>query len=472
MRWRHSLLVVLVSIAELSWFYPWLAFLGRFLTRQDGILNPILVFALFFLALGVAASLNRWRIADRYQRIVVGGFILLTALLMIRVQVYPSQDFWNLRWIGSSLTHLLRFDPGMSQELFLVLATFAIWWRGLLMSQRLLLTDTVGFLFRLGILFLIGLLIVQAVSYRQDMTGWVLSLFLCGLVSVALARSREGVPARQAAERFNLRWFFSLLVGAVGTLLVGLLVGAILSAENLAAVWGWLLPVRIVLAVVVFSVVWVVSYGLIFLLNAVFQFFSSGEALQLETTMLSPPQLPDEWQQPFEAVPPAWGRMLQQGLVALVVAGLFILLLMVVRRWRLRPSGGGELWRESVWSSKEVGRGLLEGLRGSLRNLAGLWSGRELRRAYSMATVRKIYASLLALAEQRGIPRPPAQTPLEYLPTLWGAFPGWGAELQLLTRAYVDAHYGQLPDTEAELQALRDAWRRIHLWAEEADSED
>jgi hypothetical protein len=95
-----------------------------------------------------------------------------------------------------------------------------------------------------------------------------------------------------------------------------------------------------------------------------------------------------------------------------------------------------------------------------------------MRRAYSAATVRKVYASLLALAEQRGTPRPPAQTPLEYLPTLWGAFPGWGAELQLLTRAYVDAHYGQLPDTEAELQALRDAWQRIHAWAEEAHSED
>jgi len=280
MRWRHSLLVVLVSVTELSWLYPWLALLDRFVTRQGGILNPILVFALFFLALGVAGSLNRWRIADRYQRIVVGGFILLTALLMIRVQVYPSQGLWNLRWIGSSLTHLLRFDPGMSQELFLVLATFTIWWRGLVMSQRLLLTDTVGFLFRLGILLLIGLLIVQAVSYRQDMTGWVLSLFLCGLVSVALARSREGVPSRQAAEQFNLRWFFSLLVGAAGTLLIGLLVSAILSAENLATVWRWLLPVRIVLAVIVFSAVWVVSYVLIMLINAAFQYFSPGVRVQ------------------------------------------------------------------------------------------------------------------------------------------------------------------------------------------------
>jgi len=471
MRWRRPVLIVFVSVMELSWFYPWLAFLGRIVTQRDGLLKPGLVFALFFLALGVTGLLSRWRVAERYQRIVVGGLVLVTVLLMIRAQVYPDERLWSLRWMGSSLAHFLRFDPVMSQELFLTLATFAIWWRGLGMSQRLLITDTVGFQFRLGILLLIGLLIVQALSYRQDMTGWMLSLFLCGLVSVALARFKEGVPARQEARRFSLRWFSSLLLGAVGTLLIGLLVSALLSAENLATVWGWLQPVVSVLATVLFYVVWAVSYVLVWLISGAFQLLMRDKALPLETFALSPLQLPAEWQQPYETVAPAWGKAVLQGLVALVVVVLFVLLLTAVRRWQLRSSGGSEVWRESVWSSKEVGQGLLKGLQSSLRQLAGLWSGREARRAYSAATVRKIYASLLALAEQRGISRLPAQTPLEYLPELRRTFPGWGAELQALTRAYVDAHYGQLPDTRAELQALRDAWQRIYVWAQ-AHAED
>jgi hypothetical protein len=465
MSWRRPVLIVFVSVMELSWLYPWLALLGRIVTGRRGSLNPVLVFALYFLVLGIVGLLDRWRVADRYQRIVVGGFVLATTLLMIRMHVYPDERLWSLRWIGWSLARLPRFDQAMGRELFMTLITFAIWWRGLCMQGRLLLTDTVGLQFRLGILLLIGLLIAQALSYRQDMTGWMLSLFLCGLVSVALARFKEGIPTWREAGRFNVRWLSSLLLGAVGTLLIGLLVSALLSAENLATIWKWLRPVTSALCVVLFYVVLAVTYVLVWLINGLFQLLTQGKPIQLETTTLSPLALPAEWRQPYEAVAPAWAKVAQQGLVVLVVVGLFLLLLTAVRRWRFRPSGEGEMWRESVWSSKEVGQGLLQGLQGSLRQLAGLLSGREAQRAYSMATVRKIYASLLVLAEQRGISRPPAQTPLEYLPELRKTFPSWGTELRALTRAYVDAHYGQLPDTEAELQALRDAWQRIHTWA-------
>lgn len=469
--WRRPLLIVFASLMEMCWFYPWLALLGSLVTRQDSTLKPALVFVLFFLVQGVAGLLNRWHLASRYQRIVVGGLVLLTVLLMIRAHVYPGEGLWRLRWIGTSLANLVRVDPAISRELFLTLATFAIWWRSLRMNQRWLSTDTVSFQFRLGILLLIVLLIAQALSYRQDMTGYVLSLFLCGLVSVALARAKEGVPARREARWLNLRWLFSLLVVAGGTLLIGLLVSALFSAGNLTTVWEWLLPVRRALAVVFLLAVWAVSYVLIWIVNAVFGLFFRGKPQQLETVTLSPLQLPAEWLRPDETVAPAWGEMVQRGLVALMVVALFVLLLVAVRRWTLRPSGGSDMWRESVWSSREVGRGLLAGLQNRLRHLAGLWSGREARQAYSVATIRKIYASLLALAEQRGVPRPPAQTPLEYLPTLQSTFPVWGAELQVLTRAYVDAHYGQLPDTEAELQALRDAWQHIRTWAE-VHSED
>ena len=467
MNWRRSLLVILVSVMELSWLYPWLAILGRFTTLQEGVLKPAATFGLFFLALGVAELLNRWHIVDRYQRIVVGVLVLLTALLMVRAQVYPGAPLFSLRWVGSSLAKLVLFDRAISSELFLVLVTFAVWWRGLRLSQAWLITDTVGFRFRLGILLLIGLLIVQALSYRQDMTGWILSLFLCGLVSVALARVKDSVPVGQGDRQFSLRWLLLLLVGAGGTLFIGLLASVLLSTENLATLWQWLRPVATVLGTIVFYILFVLSCVLAWGVNAILQLLWRGEESQgLETVYLSPMQLPAEWLQADETVSPAWGDAVRQGLTALVVVGLFVLLLTVVRRWRLRPSGGADVWRESVWSSREAGRGLLGGLRDGLRQLVGLWSDREARRDYSAATIRRIYASLLALAEQRGIPRPPAQTPLEYLPALQGTFPGWGAELRALTRAYVDAHYGQLPDTEAELRALRDAWQRIHTWAE------
>ncbi len=470
----RSLLIILVSAMELSWLYPWLAILGHAATGYERVLKPGIAFGLFFLAMLVAQLLSRGRIANRYQRIAVGGLILLTALLLIQAQVYSSMPLLSFRWLGSSLAHLLRFERAMSRELFLMLATFVLWWRGLRTSQDLLITDVVGFKFRIGILLLIGLLVVQALTYREDMIGWVLSLFLCGLVAVALARIKDGTPAGQASGRFSLPWLFFLLVGAGGTLLLGLLLSTLFTTETVIS--RALRPVFHALRVVFLYALVAISYVLIWAINAIVQWFVqmfvTDEAITLETFALSPLEMPDLGQTGEVVAPPAWFDWVQQGVVALAVVGLFALLLLVVRRWRLAPSDRSDVWRESVWSSGEVGRGLLEGLRGGLRQLAALLSGQEGRRAYSAATVRKMYASLLALAERRGLARQPSRTPFEYLPALRGAFPGWGAELQALTRAYVEAHYGQLPDTEAELQALHDAWQHIHGWAEAHPKEE
>lgn len=463
----QSLLVVFMSVMELSWFYPWLAFLGWLFTRQDDALKPVFVFGLFFFAQGVVGLLNRWRIVDRYQRITVGGLVLLTAFAMIRVQVYPNQPLWSLRWIGSALLNMVRFDPGVKHELFLALATLAIWWRGLYMGRRSLFVDDIGFQFRLGILLLIGLLVFQALGPRQPMLGWVLSLFLCGLVSVTLARVRQGMPSRRDTRRFSLRWLFMLLMGAGGTLLLGLLVNMLLTTET--AISRTLGPVFHVLEMAIFYVIFVVSYVLVWVVNFILQWFLRtflpNEPLELETLVLSP--LDVSGLTSLEGgTAPAWLEWVQRGVVALIVVGLFVLFVITVRRWQQRSSRDSDVWRESVWSSKEVGKGLLAGLRGSLRQLAGLWSGRQRQRAYSVATIRRIYASLLTLAEKRGVLRPPAETPFEHLPRLQRAFPGWEAELQTLTGAYINAHYGQVPDTEAELQALRGAWQRIWTWAE------
>ncbi len=459
-------LLFIVSVMELSWLYPWLALVGYFLTRYEHVLSVGPAFALFFLALVVVEALSRWRIATRYQRFMVGGLILFTTLLLIRIQVYPGAPFFSLRWLGTSLGNVLRLEQGISRELFLLLATYVLWWRGMSMSQQLLIADVVGFRFRLGVVFLIGLAVLQAITFRQDVIGWVLCLFMCGLLSVALTRIREGVPVSQANRRFGPRWLVLLVVGAGATLLLGLLVSAVLSTENLLTIWGWIQPVVLTLVTLYFYFLSLVGYAIVWLVDAFLQFIAPGEPLTLPTLFESPLFPGLDSRQPEHQEIPAWGAALCQAGMGLLLLGLLALLLLIVRRLRPGASEGPDTWRESVWSASELRRGLLNGMRGSLRQLASLWSGRESRRAYSLATVRHIYASLLALAQERGAPRPLAQTPFEYLPRLQRTFPDWPAELQTLTSAYVAAHYGRLPDSEAELQALRDAWQRIYSWAE------
>lgn len=78
-------------------------------------------------------------------------------------------------------------------------------------------------------------------------------------------------------------------------------------------------------------------------------------------------------------------------------------------------------------------------------------------------SVRNIYANMARLAARRGFPRNKARTPYEYLPDLLAAFPQAAAEAQAITDAYVAVHYGELPASRAELDALRAAYAR--LWA-------
>jgi len=462
------LLLIAVSAVELSWLYPWLALLGRAATGYD-VLKPAVGVGLFFLAMTVAELFSHWRIVDRYQQMTIGVLILLSALLLIRGQVYPGASAGSLGWLGRSLGNLFRFEPLMSRDLYLLLATFVLWWRGVRTGARSLMVDEVGFQFRLGVLLVVGLFVAQAFSGRQDAVGWLLLLFMSGLVAVALARIKDGLPAGQEARPLGPSWLLFLLVGAGGTLSLGLLLSLLLTTET--ALSRWLQPVVNALKLALLYVVFALSYLFVMALNALFQaivrFLPMSEGFELETLTLSPPA-PFGDLAPAEglAEPPAWLDLVGKGLLALVIVAVFLVLLLTIRRWRLGLEPTTDVWRESVWSSREVGAGLLRGLRRNLRRLTHLFSGRERRRAFSIATIRRIYASLMELADRRGASRLPAQTPFEYLSTLGQVFPGWDAELRLLTRAYVDAHYGLAPDTEAELQTWRDVWQRIRAWAE------
>jgi hypothetical protein len=68
---------------------------------------------------------------------------------------------------------------------------------------------------------------------------------------------------------------------------------------------------------------------------------------------------------------------------------------------------------------------------------------------------------MVATAGRRGYPRAESETPLEFLGTLVGAWPDLELEMRAVTDAYVRVHYGELPETQAELEAIRAAWKHV-----------
>ena len=161
--------------------------------------------------------------------------------------------------------------------------------------------------------------------------------------------------------------------------------------------------------------------------------------------------------------------------LGLTGAGVLAALALGLRR-RLDRQRRGEELRESIWSSASLADGVLNSLRDGwdrLRDMAGLVGqfGPGMR-LYAAVSIRKIYANMTRLAEKQGFPRQPAQTPYEYLPALALAFPDRQAEATAITEAYVNVHYGEVPENLRELQRIRECWQQIHSSYKDEKRED
>jgi len=88
----------------------------------------------------------------------------------------------------------------------------------------------------------------------------------------------------------------------------------------------------------------------------------------------------------------------------------------------------------------------------------GLW-----RNWQTAVSIRRIYRNMLHAADASGYPRLETETPYEFLKTLAQAWPENKAQTQLITNAYVKVRYGELPETQEEIQAIKDAWRVLEV---------
>jgi hypothetical protein len=163
--------------------------------------------------------------------------------------------------------------------------------------------------------------------------------------------------------------------------------------------------------------------------------------------------------------------MLRSALTLIIlILALFMLYRFVRRsiilmriRWAERQDETG-----TYRSLSGLGQLLKEVFLGQAQEAAQGWSRRLNRRERARAAerIRNIYTQLLELSEDLGHSRPASITPLEFLPELAGQFPGLGVELRVITTAYNDIRYGELPETQRQLEAVEEAWRRVRLQGE------
>ena len=468
---RRETIWLSLAAAELCWVVPafW-ALTWNFIPHPPfllwlGMLVLTLGFFFFYRAL-VSANL-----ALRLQQGLLAAGLVLCVVFVLRFHVLAGSELRAVDWLLMPFRDVSDVSRRVPLSWLTIVLLIYLWARAIHLANRSLSTEPVGFSFRSGVLMLVVVAFVVQTFTSLDASGFVMAYFFFALVAVAMARIDEisRLP-NSTPVPFSGFWIGST-VGAVALLVaLGAALALFLTGGGLEHLLRWLAPVlRVVEAIIVF-----VGTLLVLFLEWLFGLFSLDltnlggqlrDALaQLDLT-LEPPVVP-----PPEGESQAWlilSRALQMLFtVVLPVAAVSLILLLTWRRVRRNGDDDrSEESRESLLSSGAVADSLQGMLRDGLQRLGEL-AGLARRfgpgaRFLAAISIRRIYGNMVRLATEAGYPRSKTQTPYEYLASLRQAFPSSEADATIITEAYVNAHYGQVPDSQEELQRIRDCWERI-----------
>jgi hypothetical protein len=264
-------------------------------------------------------------------------------------------------------------------------------------------------------------------EFQGVVTPMVLLFFVSALgsraASIRLARPLPLEPSPDESEA-GRRWFRTtfLVLGGLG-LLLGVSVAFGGEHGGIAAIGHVVLTA---VGQIVGFVILVVARVLLGPLNAVLS--------RLHIDLRAFKQLADTlnaFGQNAQHTGSGSGNVLERllGLAVLVALG-FLLVRAMRRHFQLLDREGPETSDVPPPEASPLGP------RGRLRRRAAL------RREMPADTVRRWYAEALLMLERRGLAKPPASTPAEFLQDVRGVYPECGPEFAVLTRAYEEVRYG------------------------------
>lgn len=449
LRWWPHISALLLVVVELCWILPWFQMVTQITQTAPLWITGAVLGGIMLAAYVLGMFMEMMRLLRNVQ--LAGLGLLLFGSLVIAENLLLQAPIQS---VAGSLTHL---DPGAVLVLFFVIW---MWWRGVSLSRGSIHPIIAWRRFELGMLFFISYIFIAArIGFIvPDFRVFFLFLFT-GLLAVIFARvSYVGIIKGVQKNPFDLRWLLSVVGVLAVTVIFAAVSGGLLSGQYRLLLDSLGEAVKFLIAVAIFILSipgLLVSYLLVPIMPWI-------KSLISETQATPAPEYPVENLAPYfnlQEQPPNLPLILQ----TLCFWGLVLLLLAVILI-RLRNSLSKRQLPEieeptSLLQDGEARRLLQKALQDGLDNLTARF--RPARRAIVAARIRRIYAQLLDLCGELNLPRLQHRTPLEFLPEMGEIFTTQTEELGVITQAYVRIRYGELPESQEEMDRIEAAWQTI-----------
>ena len=463
---QHEILYLTWMLMEMTLLTPFLATLLPAPRAWSPGLFLLWLLLLMYLPFNLVRLMSTMDWPRSRQQVILATAVILIYILSIRALFYQPASLFDWSWISQFFGSVAESDNReWLQNLGWFIVVVFVWWRGLRLVGKTFSIYSAGQRLRIGGLVLAPLVIWASMGRLPgSIVPFILLFFMAGLTAVALTRVEE-IEKQQSGRSISLnpRWLLIIIFAAFLLILMTILLTFIISGETLLAISGWLNPlwramyagltvtfntVFNLLAPLLERLFWVFEW-LINLIRPMMTNILEVLPQPFDGTLLPTPEATDPTQ--TEAGSRSGIKLINILLMVAIVLAVTLTLGRIYRQAQFAARDS-----ETTTKTGTATTSARPGLGRRLLNRFGLLRGWRMA-----ASIRRIYQQMCAAAGVSGYPRAQAETPFEYLSTLAKAWPENQPDTRLITEAFVNVRYGELPESPEELESIRQAWKRL-----------
>ena len=465
---------MMLVLMEVSWVTPWF----RSMTPETYAVSSFRVFIILIgIVLGAHLLVRLMDFIHLKKSIRQGAmivFIILSILIGIKTLLYAHEPMSLSELFNRPLRSFADMRTLIPVEFIVIITVLIGSWRGLSIAQEHIGPSSVMDHFWVGIVMYVVFIFVNTIVTGETPGDFFYLFLFSSLVAMCAARMTVvGMLRGGTKNKFNRFWFLGIILAA--SIVVGLasLLGGVMGEQFtwisalLLGVFGsilvlvWILIDPIIsFLITVLSNIFQNSQGIASLgkslenINIIIQGFGQRIAQMIGNTGI--------WLL-IARLGPVIKTIILIVIIVLIILG--VVAWMAIKLWRDRER---RLLGEDQKTDIKAGNffqtllGILrQGWAGAINSLEQMTDLKRRQRIRAAARIRQVYADLMELCVTLGHPRADAETPLEFTLELNLLFPELHPEVEFITEAYNSVRYGQLPETQQEVEDVESAWKKV-----------